>query len=88
MISAHPLTHTRECPFDLEDSIDLDRQDIYQPTPEEIRAVCREIQAEWSEAERARRARGQAGRQRTPVVSPRRFAKITLENNVSDGRAA
>ncbi|MFG0336114.1 MAG: hypothetical protein ACF8TS_22370 [Maioricimonas sp. JB049] len=28
----------------------------YIPSPEEIRATCREIQAEWSEAERRRRA--------------------------------
>jgi hypothetical protein len=29
----------------------------YRPSPEQIRAACLEIQAEWSEDERARRAR-------------------------------
>ncbi|HWL11172.1 MAG TPA: hypothetical protein VNQ76_22375 [Planctomicrobium sp.] len=68
--------------------IDPDRSDIYQPTPEEIREACREIQAEWTESERARRARGQAGRERTNGVTTRRFAKILLDRSVWDGRAA
>lgn len=68
--------------------IDLDRVDIYQPTPDEIREACRAIQAEWTEAERARRARGQAGRQRTTAVTTRRFARILLDRSIWDGRAA
>ncbi len=30
--------------------------DVYDPTPAEIRAICWEIQSEWSERERQRRA--------------------------------
>ncbi|SFI76493.1 hypothetical protein [Planctomicrobium piriforme] len=69
------------------DQID-ERDDVYQPTPEEIREACQAIQSEWTEAERARRARGQAGRQRAVVVTNRRFAKILLDKSIWDGRAA
>ena len=73
--------------LDTANQVDLDRDDIYQPTPDEIREACRMIQSEWTEAERARRARGQAGRQRTAVVTTRRFARILLDRSIWDGRA-
>ena len=31
-------------------------KESYEPTPEQIRAECQKIQAEWSESERLRRA--------------------------------
>lgn len=37
----------------------------YVPTPEEIRAACAEIQAGWSDEERAKRA----GQTREPLVT-------------------
>lgn len=58
---------------------DDDRDGTYLPTPEEIRACCQEIQAEWTEAERMRRSRGQAGRPRTVSVTPRRYARILID---------
>jgi len=65
-----------------------DRDDIYIPSPDEIRAACAAIQTGWTEAERARRARGQAGRQRTVPVSMKRFARMSLDRNGRDGWAA
>jgi len=41
------------------DASDVDMRPIageYIPTPEEIQAACHEIQSEWSESERRRRA--------------------------------
>ncbi|WP_437193893.1 hypothetical protein [Planctomicrobium sp. SH527] len=65
-----------------------ERTDIYLPTPEEIQEACRSIQSEWTESERARRSRGQAGRQRTVAVTTRRYAKIHIDRSLWDGRAA
>lgn len=69
-------------------NIECERDDVYLPSPEEIRQMCAEIQSSWSEAERARRARGQAGRQRTVPVSSKRYAKMTLDRHHRDGWAA
>lgn len=65
-----------------------EREDVYLPDPEEIQRICAEIQSEWTEAERARRARGQAGRQRSIPVAPCRFARLMLDKNNRDGWAA
>jgi len=70
------------------DQIDPGRADIYQPTPEEIREACLAIQAGWTESERARRARGQAGRIRQVSVTNRRFARILLDRSPWEGRVA
>lgn len=67
--------------------IDPNRDDIYQPTPAEIRELCLKIQNEWTESERARRSRGQAGRQRSVSVTPKRFVKISLDYGIWEGRA-
>ncbi|WP_437207164.1 hypothetical protein [Planctomicrobium sp. SH664] len=68
---------------------EFERDDVYLPTREEILASCREIQAEWTESERARRARGQAGKVRQIPVSSRRFVRILLDRRDSpDERAA
>jgi len=69
-------------------NLECERDDVYLPSPEEIRELCAEIQAGWTEAERARRARGQAGRQRTVPVSAKRFARLVLDRNHRDGWAA
>lgn len=74
--------------IDADYQMECERDDIYVPSPEEIRKVCAEIQSGWTEAERARRARGQAGRQRTVSVSMKRFAKLMLDRNSRDGWAA
>ncbi|WP_437203471.1 hypothetical protein [Planctomicrobium sp. SH664] len=53
----------------------------YEPTPEEIRAACLEIQAEWTETERLRRGRGAAH-----AVDPERRCRVhcaTLEPSKS-----
>ncbi|WP_437225313.1 hypothetical protein SH661x_004010 [Planctomicrobium sp. SH661] len=70
------------------DAIECERDDVYIPSPQEIRDLCAEIQSGWTEAERARRSRGQAGRQRTVPVSTRRFARLALDRNNRDGWAA
>ena len=62
---------------------DRDRKDVYLPSPSEIRQECRAIQSGWSDSERERRARGLSGRQRTVLVSSRRFAKLAFERNES-----
>jgi hypothetical protein len=67
---------------------ECERDDIYLPSPEEIREACQAIQSEWTESERARRARGQAGRRRGVVVTSRRFARLLLDRSSWDGRAA
>lgn len=56
-----------------------DRDGTYLPSPEEIQQTCAEIQASWSESDRLRRARGQAGRTRQTVVTPRRFARLLID---------
>lgn len=58
---------------------DDDRENMYLPSPEEIRAACAEIQAGWTESERMRRSRGQAGRPRQSSVTPRRYARLLID---------
>ncbi|WP_437186935.1 hypothetical protein SH668x_000306 [Planctomicrobium sp. SH668] len=65
-----------------------ERDDVYLPTQEEIQAACAEIQATWTEAERARRLRGQAGRQRNVTVTAKRFARLSVDRTGRDGWAA
>jgi hypothetical protein len=67
---------------------EAERDDIYLPSPEEIREACQAIQSEWTDSERARRARGQAGRRRGVIVTSRRFARLLLDRSSWDGRAA
>jgi len=82
MIAAETFKDVRQVP------VEHERDDVYLPSPEEILEVCAEIQSEWTDAERARRARGQAGRQRTVPVSAKRFARLALDGNNHDGWAA
>ena len=83
------MAATQTCNEALLDDSRYERDDVYLPTPEEIRAACEEIQAEWTEAERGRRSRGQAGRPRTNVVAARRFSRLLLDPRpVVDERAA
>lgn len=69
-------------------TIECERDDVYLPTPQEIQELCAEIQANWTEAERTRRSRGQAGRQRSVPVSSKRFARMALDRHHRDGWAA
>jgi hypothetical protein len=43
----------------------------YQPTPQEIREACAQIQAEWSDEERDKRAIGPTHSARIPTVRAR-----------------
>jgi hypothetical protein len=70
------------------EEFETERDDVYLPTPEEIRAACSAIQAEWTEAERGRRSRGQAGRNRRVLVTSRRFARLLIDRRQWDDRAA
>lgn len=59
--------------------IDADRDDVYLPSPGEIAAACAAIQSEWSETERARRARGMAGQPRGAKVLDKQFVRLLLD---------
>lgn len=68
--------------------LDADREDIYLPTPEEIRAACLVIQAEWTESERSRRARGLAGRVRGTPLPARCYTRLLIDRRSWDERVA
>jgi hypothetical protein len=56
-----------------------DQVPAYEPTPEQIREACMEIQAEWTPAERRRRANQRSERMMQRYVSSRRIVIDHLE---------
>ncbi len=56
-----------------------DQVPAYEPTPEQIRQACLEIQSEWTPAERRRRANQLSERMLQRQVAPRRIVVDHLD---------
>lgn len=77
-IAMRSVQRVTTAPTDV-DGFEPDRDDVYLPSPREIAMACAEIQAGWSETERARRARGMAGQPRGQKLVERQTVRLLLD---------